>query len=252
MRRNGLIFIIVLLLGITSTLSSFQGVRLIKPYAGTHWKIGDTRWITWDSKGLNPDLSVICLLCDRFGNKKGKIKFLPPPPGNRKLGHHNGKWIVGKLDSPTFIPSGRYRIKIIVSKNIATHLGGVFEIYNPVGLKLKKDNNIKPLIKIQLPVANENWILGKMQRITWNLRRLKANKLNLELLKNGKKVADIAKNLHNMGYYLWKVGYVLGGQKFTGINFSIRFTNIDNKPIGVTSKFNIILQLKKLNLRKKD
>jgi hypothetical protein len=218
------------------------------------WVIDDPdhpyRRIRWISEGLDNNLLVHCYLYDKDDNNMGEIKFQPWDE-NPKLGKGGADWKVGALVSPKNIPSGNYRIKLEVTGSSVSGRSYFFTIKNPASL-YRKSFKSRSFINTKQPGLNENWFLGSTREIRWTTVTSTIHQLNMELLKDGESVGDIVKNLFNKGMYPWKVGHVLGGQKFSGVKFTIRFTNAQGKYLGESLPFNIIALQGGAKLKKKD
>lgn len=195
-------------------------IIVTSPTATDNWTKGSVATIRWTYSGfINPgaqkviirlrqDTRVVCNIADDITLTAGSFA-----------------WTVGAAPCAD-IAAGRYYVRVRIE-------GG--EIGDSPEFTIRDfDVMLAPDLALERPNGGEKWEFGKHQTVKWRAARL-TQRLNLQLYKDGRYLADIARNCiannttaRNTGIFSWKVGIDCNGRAHgTGHGFSLRIVTTD-------------------------
>lgn len=181
-------------------------ITVTSPNGGDTWVTGAARDITWTAAGLCNNIHIV--LQQNGVNKALIAKNINPASGSYS-------WTVGDCIKGKVTPGENYQLLIVERDS---------------KVKDKSDSYFsiaEPGITVISPDGGESWTIGGTENITWTNYGYSGN-IHIILLRNGVKVALIAKNIDAApGTFAWTVGDCIKGSVTPGTGYQVLIVTTD-------------------------
>lgn len=175
-----------------------QPLQLTAPNGGEQWQVGTVHTITWTGDSC----ADVRLELWRGGSADSTIVASTPNDGSYAWSIPAGQ-----------TPANDYRVRVICTTDGAN--------FDESDANFRLVTTPTPTITVTAPNGGEQWVRGFLQTITWTSSAGVGNSVNIDLLKGGTPVAQIAAPTPNTGQFSW----VVPVSQTLGSDYRVRITD---------------------------